>query len=194
MGNNRIGTEQWTRGARDNPKALYDAQVDWHARNIVVPMQQGLLASGVRPEIANDPRVLNYLADRRVQHGNVGWAEAMQLAQGARSPEEYIAAVSANDRANVGTYFRSYLRDHPNDVHGLQNRIALRERLSLDPTAYGNEFSLIEGDRSAAFEFFLTPRRGTLDVSPGPAYPSNRVANQWSIHHALLVCHRCCRK
>ena len=143
--------EQWTRAARDNPQALYDAQVDWHARNIVVPMQQGLLASGVRPEIANDPRVLNYLADRRVQHGNVGWAEAMQLAQGARSPEEYIAAVSANDRANVGTYFRSYLPDHPNDVHGLQNRIALRERLSLDPTAYGNEFSLIEGDRSAAF-------------------------------------------
>lgn len=126
---------QWRRAAAEQPDALYAAQVDWHGKNIVAPMRSGLLASGVRPEIANDQRVLSYLADRRVQMGDVGWSAAMQLAQGARSPEDYIKAVSANDRANLGTYFRSYLAGRPQDVPGLHNRISLRENMSLNPGA-----------------------------------------------------------
>lgn len=167
---------QWRRAAAEMPTELYNAQKNWHSAHVLNPVRVALAGEGINPDIGTDPRVLSYLADRRVQMGDVGWDHALELAKSDMTPEKYINALSANDRANIPNYFRSYLATHPQDAKGLNNRISLRERMSLGNENDGGQTDIppsaapVSGDRSAmalrvAQEPPQSPQRG-LGMSP----------------------------
>lgn len=121
---------EWKAAAQKNPDGLYAAQADWHEKNILAPLRGRL--EQINPKIGQDPRVLAYLADRRVQMGDVGWDRAAQLAASAVSPEDYINKLSQSDKQNLGRDFKTYLSARPQDIKGLHNRIDLRSMMSLD--------------------------------------------------------------
>jgi hypothetical protein len=122
---------QWKNAAKADPDAMREAHLDYHARNIMPGLRGKMTDAGVHPDIANDPRVQIYMADRRVQMGDTGLGKALRDAKTVQDPQKFLEAVSAADRANIGSNFRSYLSTHPNDSRGLSNRIDLRHNESL---------------------------------------------------------------
>ncbi len=122
--------QQWRSAAANNGDALYRAQQEWHDKHIIAPVRRSLTEAGLPETIANDPRVLSYMADRRVQMGDVGLSRTLTAASRAKSPEEFIATASATDKVNLQSDFRSYLADHPQNIQGLVNRIDKRAGLS----------------------------------------------------------------
>jgi hypothetical protein len=122
------------------------------------------LLANAHPEIANDPRALNYLSDRYVQMREVGWPQVMQIARNSGSAEDLIRSVSSYDHANVRSHFQSYLADQPNNVQGLHNRIAMRERLSLNPAA-----PTTGGGNLPANGTSFPTAAASSTIAPGPA-------------------------
>jgi hypothetical protein len=120
---------QWRSAVERFPKFMHAAQQDWRDQNVVEPARAKIGA--VNPALAGDPRVVNYLADRRVQMGDVGWNSAAALAKGASDPEAYMRSVSESDKQNLANYFRTYLATNPNNMRGLENRVSNRLAMAL---------------------------------------------------------------
>lgn len=131
---------QWSAAASKEPEQLQAAQLDWYQKNILPRVTEGLTGAGVKPEVAADPRVQSYFADRMVQQGPGSTAQHAQriaaaFQQGGGTPEGFLAAMSAVDKASLGRDFRTYLSARPQDVRGLANRIDLRQGGALGTTA-----------------------------------------------------------
>jgi hypothetical protein len=122
---------QWKKAAAVNRDDFKDAHKDWHQKNIMKGLPESMVKAGVAPNIANDPRVQTYMADRKLQMGGAGFDTALAYAKEATSPEGFIKTVSQVDKARIPTNFASYLKDHPNDAPGLHNRIDLRHNTAL---------------------------------------------------------------
>lgn len=131
---------QWVAAAETNGDALYRAQQQYYADHIVAPMKEQLAAAGVPANVAANPRVIAYMADRRVQMGDVGLSAALEAASGTATPEAFLAAVSATDRARLDQNFPSYLAEHPANRQGLLNRIDTRWRMSAAASEEGSSF------------------------------------------------------
>lgn len=115
---------QWKKAVAEQPQQMLQAHGHYYAGRILGGADNDL--SRLDPKIAKDNGVRAYMADRRLQMGSVGLKRVLDDARGADSPQAFLKAVSDSDRGNVATDFKSYLRDHPNDVRGLTNRIGLR--------------------------------------------------------------------
>ena len=124
-------TKQWKEFARTRTREFYDAQLNWYDRHIYTPVKF-MLKKSVPEAIANSPSVIAYMADRKTQYGPVGEATAIEHAiVGTKTPKEFIEKMSAWDKAHIQTNFKKYLRTHPHDTKGLENRILERQKGAL---------------------------------------------------------------
>lgn len=128
---------QWKAAAAGNPDALKAANMDWHQKNIASGVTPKLGQIGVPQEMASDPRVQGYFADRSVQYGPASTekhaARVAQALSGANGDvPAFIRGMSAADRQNIPGDFRTYLATNPNNMPGLNNRISTRERMAME--------------------------------------------------------------
>lgn len=126
----QIGTPefnaQWRTAAQSNPDAMAKAHMDWHQANIMGGLTEPLIAGGIAPELAADPRVQAYFADRKVQMGGVGLDRAVKAGAGSPTVNDLLTRVSQSDHDHIAQDFQSYLSTHPNNTQGLTNRIGGR--------------------------------------------------------------------
>ncbi len=126
---------QWRAAAMDNGKALTAAESEYWQKHIASPTQEKLTRLGLPDELANDPRVLTYMADRQIQQGEGSTINHGQrirdAADGANNAKEFLENLSEADKAHLPGDFRTYLGQHPGNVNGLVNRIDNRLSASL---------------------------------------------------------------
>jgi hypothetical protein len=121
--------DQWKELAEKRPKELYEAQLKWHQENIINPLKKDL--SNLPAQIANDSRVLAYLADRRVQYGGVMEKQALSYSSTAKDGTEFINMMTEFDLANIGKAFKTALSNNPGIELGLRNRVERRRMLAM---------------------------------------------------------------
>jgi hypothetical protein len=122
--------EQWTKISNEQPQKMLEAQLKWYDKNITVPLNNDLNKL-VPLEFANDPRVLTYISDRRIQYGKTMEKKALGYASSAKTVEEFLSLISEYDLANLKTAFKTYLSNNPNNIKGLERRILERKKSSL---------------------------------------------------------------
>jgi hypothetical protein len=121
--------DQWKELAEKRPKELYEAQLKWHQESIINPLKKDL--SNLPAQIANDSRVLAYLADRRVQYGGVMEKQALSYSSTAKDGTEFINMMTEFDLANIGKAFKTALSNNPGIELGLRNRVERRRMLAM---------------------------------------------------------------
>jgi hypothetical protein len=126
--------EQWTKISKEQPQKMLEAQLKWYDKNITVPLKNDLNKI-VPTQFANDPRVLTYISDRRIQYGKTMEKKALSHASPAKTVEEFLSLISEYDLANLKDAFKTYLSNHPDNIKGLEKRIREREKVSLKVVA-----------------------------------------------------------
>lgn len=130
------GTEefnkQWKALAEARPEELYNAQFDWYNKNIIDPLKTDL--KSLQLDYGNDDRILAYMADRRVQYGKTMETQALKYASAGSNATEFINRMTDFDLENIGTAFKTYLSNNPNDTFGLKSRIERRKMLAMQVT------------------------------------------------------------
>jgi hypothetical protein len=123
--------ESWKKAAEENALEFYNAQLDWHEKNISRPLKKDL-RKFLPEEMATDNRVISYMSDRRIQYGKVMEQSALKYASDAKTAEEFIDKMTEFDLQNIGKAFPTALKTHgPGYEKGLRNRIENRRKLSL---------------------------------------------------------------
>jgi hypothetical protein len=126
--------EQWTKISNEQPQKMLESQLKWYNKNITIPLKKDL--NKIVPlEFANDPRVLTYISDRRIQYGKTMEKKALGHASSAKTVEEFLSLISEYDLANLKDAFKTYLSNNPNNIKGLERRILEREKVSLKVVA-----------------------------------------------------------
>jgi hypothetical protein len=129
--------QQWKNAAATDRQGMADALYDYYSKDVWPRAQKTFDAYGVPNNIKNDPRAQIYMADRYIQMGDVGLDKAMRAAGydprtgavAAQSPDKFLSSISTADHTNLGRNFPTYLSEYPQNVPGLQNRIAARDSL-----------------------------------------------------------------
>jgi hypothetical protein len=134
--------EQWTKISKDKPKEMLQAQLTWYDKHVTKQLNKDL-SKLVPSNFANNPKIITYLSDRRVQYGPVMEKQAIEYASNAKTPEEFISLITEYDLAHLKEAFPKYLKTHPGDIKGLQNRLKEREKVSLNTTTIetGNQLA-----------------------------------------------------
>lgn len=122
--------EQWKSAFQKDPKAFFDAQLAWYDKAILSPLRNDL-QKVLDSNLAQDERIVGYMADRRIQYGKTMEGAALKSASGARTADQFIDKMTEFDLENIGTAFSTYLKNHPNDKGGLEKRIKMRKEKSL---------------------------------------------------------------
>ena len=125
--------EEWKRISGSDTQAFFDAQIRWHDRNIIKPLEKDLQKM-LPSNIPLDDRILTYMADRRIQYGKTLEASAFQYASSATNSADFITKITDFDLSTIGQAFKTYLSTHPDAQKGLQNRIENRRTLSMELT------------------------------------------------------------
>lgn len=156
---------QWKELAEKRPKELYDAQLKWHQENIIAPLKKDI--SNLPSTISNDPRVLAYLADRRVQYGTVMENQALNYSSTAKDGVEFINMMTEFDLANIGKAFTTALKTNPRIELGLRNRVERRRMLAMQ----------IESDVGAKLNQSSTENKNLRDSLEKDSAPAQNVNN-----------------
>ena len=135
--------ERWKALGQTNNINLLNAQIQWYENTIFNPLRNSLLKE-LPERLANDERVLIYMADRRAQYGYVAEEDALRYARSASTPEEFIRKMSEFDRnpENIKRAFETKIgttspEQVPGLIQGLINRVNLREQKALNPENIG---------------------------------------------------------
>lgn len=128
--------KQWKNAAGASPVELHDAEMEWWDAHIGTKISNNLVRAGIPSDVASDPRVVAYFADRSVQQGEGSIAnhadrikDAFAAAKG--DPARFLSSMSAADRKNYRQDFPAAIKEEKYSEKGSNNRIAGRERLSL---------------------------------------------------------------
>jgi hypothetical protein len=125
--------EEWKRISANDPQAFFDAQIKWHDKNIVKPLEKDLKKM-LPSNIPLDDRILTYMADRRIQYGKTLETSAFEYASTATNSDDFITKITDFDLSTIGRAFKTYLSTNPGAEKGLRNRIENRRTLSMELT------------------------------------------------------------
>ena len=123
----------WQAAVARDPDGMYKAQLEYYKTEYIDKVTGKLIKGGVNPKIANDPRVIAYFTDRKIQMEDVGYREVVSKNAGAKTSEEFLKGVTTfdNDPTNLSRFFRRALSTGTANMAGLQRRVDLRNRKSL---------------------------------------------------------------
>jgi hypothetical protein len=145
----------WTTVAQTKGQALHNAELEWYSKHVIARVSNRLEKAGVPDEMANDPRVAAYFADRSIQQG-VGSIDlskkhreriqrAVDVSKG--DPVKFLEIMTAYDQASVGQDFPRALRQGNYSAKANRNRTGNRKRMSLlagDPDSRDKVQNLVE--------------------------------------------------
>lgn len=133
---------QWRNAAGAAPVELHAAEMEWWDATIGSKLTNTLIKVGVSSDVANDPRVKAYFADRMVQYGPESTANhanrvkaAFEAARG--DPEKFLREMSRQDKSRLSGDFRSALAGETASPRGLVRRVNGRLERSLAVTGGG---------------------------------------------------------
>jgi len=129
--------EEWKKVASERAKELFDAQMDWYEKNVFDPLKNEL-SSKLPNGFGEDPRVISYFADRRIQYGKVQEKSAIEYAKAASTPIEFLEKITDYDLNTLNLAFPTALKNNPDIRKGLENRVKNRKSLSLSINNSGN--------------------------------------------------------
>jgi len=134
----------WKEVARADPQGLHQAEMEWWNKTILPRVTVDLTHAGVADEVATDPRVQAYFADRLVQYGpaSIGNHEkriAAAFDASGGDAEKFLRAVSESDRDNMERDFPNALRTGVYGRRGHDNRVYGRLNLALAGAGGGGE-------------------------------------------------------
>ncbi len=134
----------WKEVARADPQGLHQAEMEWWNKTILPRVTVDLTHAGVSDDVATDPRVHAYFADRLVQYGpaSIGNHEkriAEAFGKSGGDAERFLRQVSETDRDNMEGDFPSALRTGVYSRRGHDNRVYGRLNLALAGAGGGAE-------------------------------------------------------
>jgi len=129
--------EEWKKVASERAKELFDAQMDWYEKNVFDPLKKDL-SSKLPNGFGEDPRVISYFADRRIQYGKVQENSAIEYAKSSSTPTEFLEKITDYDLNTLNLSFPTALKNNPDIRKGLENRVKNRKSLSLSINNSGN--------------------------------------------------------
>jgi hypothetical protein len=126
----------WKEVARADPEGLHQAEMDWYGKTVLPRVTVDLTHAGVSDEVATDPRVQAYFADRLVQYGpaSIGLHEtrvAQAFETSGGDVAKFLRNMTEADRDNLRTDFRSALRSGVYSQKGHDTRTYGRLNLAL---------------------------------------------------------------
>lgn len=153
--------EQWKNAAGAMPVELHDAEMKWH-RAMTAGISERLTNAGVPKEMAGDPRVLAFFADRSVQQGEGSidkmdkHARRIKAAVDASGgdPVKFLQGVTEADREALESDFPTALRTGTYSERGHDTRLDGRLRLSMNVSGDGATLPTFDGPYQN-----LTPKR-----------------------------------
>lgn len=133
--------EEWANYGKTRAKEFFDAQMMWYNNNLLSPLRKELQQK-LPANLANDNRVLAYMADRRIQYGNVLEKSALKYSSESKTPQEFISNMTQYDLEHIQEAFKTYLQEHPENKAGLEKRVQNRQSKSLQiPNDSGNQLN-----------------------------------------------------
>lgn len=145
--------KQWKNAAASAPVELHAAEMDWWDDHIGARVSNNLVRAGIPSDVASDPRVVAYFADRSVQYGEGAIANhadrikaAFTAAKG--DPERFLASMSAADKGKLNQDFPTAISEGLYGPRGHNTRINGRERLSLQAGSSEPVAARTEAERS----------------------------------------------
>jgi hypothetical protein len=176
--------EQWSKISKERPQEMLNAQLRWYEKNITNPLKKDLTKI-VPTEFANDPRVLTYMSDRRVQYGKTMESQALKQASSAKTVEEFLSLMSQYDLANLKDAFKTYLSNHPNAIKGLEKRIREREKASLKVVENNSNLGeKLNSDSTQNTDMKKDMSQGSAGGSPVIIQNNNTTQAKTNIHRA----------
>jgi hypothetical protein len=148
---------QWQALAATNPKLLHDKELEWYNATIYGPASWRLQAAGIPGEIATDPRVRAYFADRSVQQGPDSTANHADRIQGAfkASGGDISAFLRNMSQADLA----AYRHDFPSAI-------------ASGVYPYGGHVARITGRLEGSMGLGQPPAGATPPTAPAPGAPS----------------------
>jgi len=122
--------EEWKKIASDRSKELFDAQMVWYEKNVFEPLKKDL-SSRLPNGFGEDPRVISYFADRRIQYGKTQENLAIEYAKASSTPTEFLEKITDYDLNTLNLAFSTALRNNPSIKKGLESRVKNRKNLAL---------------------------------------------------------------
>lgn len=128
--------KQWKAAAAADPEGLHAAELKFYQENIVGDATKKLTSAGVPAELASDPRVTAYFADRLVQYGPASIKKHAQRISDAAAkangdPSAFLRKMSDVDRAAMRQDFPTAIATGVYSEKGHNTRIMGRETMSL---------------------------------------------------------------
>jgi len=126
--------ELWEKNANDDPKRFLEAQNKWYEKYVLSEVANDMQKFKGDQTVINDPRVFDFLADRRNQQGSYGLKQSFEYAKDSKSPEELITKMASFDIANLENVFPTAIKkaDKPeNYKKGLADRSRFRAEKAL---------------------------------------------------------------
>jgi hypothetical protein len=128
--------QQWKAAAAADPEGLHAAETKFYNENIVGNVSEKLTKAGVPVDMANDPRVQAYFADRLVQYGPASIGKhkerigtAVKNSNGDAA--SFLRNMSDHDRGAMRQDFPTAIATGVYGEKGHNNRIMGRETMSI---------------------------------------------------------------
>lgn len=137
-------TTSWKAAVARNPEQMAAAQKEFVEQNFVAPVSDSLSKVGIPSNVAKDPRVIAYFADRNTQYGGLKTPEEIKnaWAESKGNIASFLTKVNEADTRNVGTLFKSALEQGRYSEEGHATRLNKRLMGALNvgaPTATKSE-------------------------------------------------------
>jgi hypothetical protein len=131
--------KSWKAAAAADPQGLHAAEMDWYAKHISSGIETKLVKAGIPAEVASDPRVQAYFADRSVQQGEESIAKHARRIRAAADaakgdPTLFLQRMNQADSAALQQDFPTALRTGVYSAEGHANRLNGRLQMALGVT------------------------------------------------------------
>lgn len=119
--------QQWKEAAANHTDEFRQAQLAWFNERVVPTVTGDLTGRGIPANIANDPRVLTYFADRKIQMGIAGIDAVRQAWAGSGGDTvAFLRNMNDLDRENIEKNFKTTLAERIYSPEGHETRLRTR--------------------------------------------------------------------
>lgn len=148
----------WKAVAEADPKGLHAAEMQWYNKEILAPTQMDLERAGVPTDLANDPRVIAYFADRKIQQGPGSIKNHADriggVVKGGGGVRGFLERMTEADRVAMRQDFPSALRSGVYSETGHKTRVYGRLSMAM---AMGEESPATGGAQPSDKYALLSP-------------------------------------